>query len=324
MGSDPIALPFLESLREAVPEIELVGVFTQPDRPKGRGQKLHANEIKEWALRQELRVRQPERCGAVDEAWLVENEVTLILVMAYGQILKPGLLSLPPLGVYNLHASLLPKLRGASPIHTAIASGEIRTGVSLMRIIPPLDAGPFCDQEVVGITPQTTSASLIDALAQASVALIRRALPRVLDDRALWQIQRADDVTFCRRIFKEDAQLDFQATAITLDRRIRAFQPWPGTVFDYRGTLLKIGSVEVVERGGHPPGTLHCENETVYITCGKGSLRLLTLQRPGGKMLPTKDFLHGFPLQNGVRLTSKPMAPLVSRRPFPWKWRPGG
>lgn len=323
MGSDPIALPFLESLKESVPSIELVGVFTQPDRPKGRGQKLQANAIKEWAADQGISILQPERCGAADEAWLTANDVDLILVMAYGQILKASLIDLPKLGTYNLHASLLPKLRGASPIHTAIASGEEKTGVSLMRIVPALDAGPFCAQEDILITPSTTAAILIEAIANASIRLIERALPSVIDNTAQWTEQASEDVTYCRRIFKEDARLDFNQPAETLERRIRAFHPWPGTVFEYEKTPLKIGAADVIPEMGYPVGTLIHGNDEIILACSTGGLRLTKLQRPGGKMLPTKEFLRGFPLQNHSVIESQQMAPLVAQKPFPWKWRPG-
>jgi|TARA_B110000037_G_C17128710_1_gene509952 methionyl-tRNA formyltransferase len=323
MGSDPIALPFLKSLPESLPAIELVGVFTQPDRPKGRGQKLQANAIKEWATEENLIVHQPARCGLENENWLATNEVDLILVMAYGQILKASLIDTPSIGTFNLHASLLPRLRGASPIHTAIASGEEKTGVSLMRIVPALDAGPFCAQEEISITPTTTASSLIEEIAVASVGLIKRALPSVLDHSAQWTEQAAGDVTYCRRIFKEDAQLDFNQTAASLEQRIRAFRPWPGSVFEYKGTILKIGSAVVVREADQPVGTLVCEESEVTLACGDGALRLTALQRPGGRLLPAKEFLLGFPLESGTVIASKPMAPLVALKAFPWEWRPG-
>ena len=323
MGSDPIALPFLRSLTETFPQLEMVGVFTQPDRPKGRGQKLQANEIKRWAQEATLPVRQPERCRAEDEKWLREQAVDLILVMAFGQILKASLIEIPRIGTFNLHASLLPKLRGASPIHTAIASGDSKTGVSLMRIIPALDAGPYCAQEEVEITPQLTAPELIQRIATASRQLIARALPAVLTQSAVWTEQAPQDVTYCRRIFKEDAGLDFRKSARELDQRIRAFQPWPGSLIDYQGIALKIGSAEVTEATGQAPGTLQVLAGTITIACGEGALRIQTLQRPGGKMLPSEAFLHGFELQNGATVSSVAMAPLVARKPFPWKWRPG-
>ncbi|MFP4282712.1 MAG: methionyl-tRNA formyltransferase [Opitutales bacterium] len=323
MGSDAIALPMLRSLAQTVPEVELCGVFTQPDRPSGRGQKLRPNAIKSWALEQDLPVRQPDRCGPADEDWLREAGVELLLVMAFGQILKRSLLAIPARGTFNLHASLLPKLRGASPIHTALASGEEVTGVSFMRIVPQLDAGPFCAQETLPIGPSTTAPELIAAIAEASVPLVARALPAVIAGTARFEEQSPGAVTYCRRLFKEDAALDFHAPATALHRRIRAFQPWPGTVIDYRGTPLKIGAASVGDALDAVPGTLLVGEGTCRVACGAGSLLLEQLQRPGGRLLPVGEFLRGFPLEQGAVLPSVPLAPLVARRPFPWRWRPG-
>lgn len=324
MGSDPIALPFLHTLERTVPAMRLCAIFTQPDRPKGRGQKLQPNAIKQWALEQGLPVRQPERCGRADEAWLDEEKIDLVLVMAYGQMLKPGFLQRPLLGVYNLHTSLLPKFRGASPIHTALVEGEETTGVTFMRVIPQMDAGPIIDQQPVAINAAMTAPDLIDALAQACVPLIERALPMVLSGTAIPKEQDLNAVIFCRRIFKEDAALDFRAPAALLDRRIRGFQPWPGSIFTIRGTPLRVGSATIVDSPGGDPGRIHRPSaDTLIVSCGTQALQLHHLQRPGGRMLPTSEFLRGFPLEPSDRIAEESMAPLTARRPFPWKWRPG-
>jgi methionyl-tRNA formyltransferase len=160
MGSDPIALPLLDALAVAhAGDIELVGIYTQPDRPSGRGMKLQANEIKQWALEHSLPIRQPEKLGQEDVDWLQEQRCDLLLVMAYGHILRQKLLDVPRLPPLNFHASLRPAA-GASPIETAIATGETRTGVTLMRIVRELDAGPMLDREVVEIAPEDDRASV--------------------------------------------------------------------------------------------------------------------------------------------------------------------
>lgn len=324
MGSDPIALPFLRALEQRVPQVELRGIFTQPDRPRGRGQKLQANEVKQWAQSRGLWVRQPERCGPPDEAWLRTQGIELVLVMAYGQILRPSFIGVPPRGIYNLHTSLLPRYRGASPIHTALACGESVTGVTLMEIIPEMDAGGIVAQETVAIGPTMTAPELIEALAHACLPLVQRALPGLLEGTVPIVPQDAKAATYCRRIFKEDGVLDFNAAADVLDRRIRAFQPWPGASFTYRQTPLRVGSARVVDGFAAAPGTIHLGPAGhPVIACSEGALELLELQRPGGRMLPIAEFLRGFDLVEGARAEGQPLAPLVGRRPFPWRWRPG-
>jgi methionyl-tRNA formyltransferase len=324
MGSDPIALPFLDVLEKTIPEVRLEAVVTQPDRPRGRGQKPQSNAIKEWALKRGHPVLQPERCGPAEARWVGEAGIDLVLVMAYGQILKPGFLAAPRRGIYNLHTSLLPSYRGASPIHTALAEGETVTGVSFMRLIPEMDAGPVLDQERVVIGSRMTAPELVAAMAAACLPLIARVLPRVLDGEAREEAQDPGAASYCRRLFKEDAALDFAAPAAVLDRRIRAFQPWPGALCALDDQPLRIGSASPVESRGAAPGTIQRPDaRTVRVDCGEGALELLTLQRPGGRMLAADEFLRGFDLPAGAVLRGQPMAPLVAPRPFPWNWRPG-
>lgn len=317
MGSDAIALPALEMLGSAPPvPLECVGVFTQPDRAKGRGMRLQENAIKRWAKERDIPVRQPDRCGDADCQWILEQEVDLILVMAYGQILRKSLLSIPRLGVLNLHASILPRLRGASPIPTAIACGYRETGVSLMKIVPKLDAGPVCDAEKVVIDEEIDGPALAGAMGQACVPLLSRALPAVIAGEAKFVEQEESEVTFSRIIRKSDAILDFRRSAKELYNHIRAFQPWPGAQFSYEGVVIKIGAAQAKEDSGRqiPPGTLHIEaSGTIGVHCGEGYLQLHKLQRAGGKMLSAPEFLRGFPMINGKCLESQPMEPLEKK-----------
>lgn len=315
MGSDPIAIPMLDMLVDAPPlPLEWAGVFTQPDRPTGRGLRLRANAIKQWAIEHQLTVRQPERCGPEDESWLREQGVDLILVMAYGQMLKRTLIGIPPLGTLNLHASLLPKLRGPSPIATAIACGHKTTGVSLMRIVPKMDAGPVMDCEPVAILPEMTSPLLAEALADASAELLQRNFPAILAGSAKFQPQNENEATYCRIIRKEDARLDFRRGAGELHDQIRAFQPWPGALVEYEGVTLKIGGTAMAgESGGRSgePGELRVEcGKRTWIVCGDGLLEVLSWQRPGGRMMPTADFLRGFSMRDGARFESYALEPL--------------
>jgi len=318
MGSDPIALPLLESLA-AVEELELVGVFTQPDRQRGRGHKVQMGPIKAWALAQNIPVFQPQKCGPEEEAWLEANQIELILVMAYGQLLKRSLLELPRLGTWNFHASLLPKYRGASPIATAIAEGETETGVTLMQIVPKLDAGPMLDAERVPIAPQATGPAVATLIGAACVPLWQRAQPSILDGQTQPALQDEAAVTYCRILDKDDAALDFAQPATALHHRIRAFQPWPGARVICGEDILKVGQAEAIDGDVQaPPGTIVGEHAdgSVDVACGQGHLRLQALQRPGGKMLPTADFRRGYPLNKGKTLTSQPMRILSGPTPF--------
>lgn len=317
MGSDPIALDLLDELRlHQTARVELVGIFTQPDRRTGRGMQVRENEIKKWALRQSLPVLQPDRCGPQEEQWLRDQGVELILVMAYGQILRNSLLEIPRLGAWNWHASLLPAYRGASPIHTAVACGEVETGLSLMRMVTRLDAGPVAGTERVIIDGEEQTPEVITRLRAACVPLLRRHLDALCAGTLATEPQQEDLVTYCRPLTKDDAVLDFRASALDLHHRIRAFQPWPGALLPYENVPLKVGRARIVIKRPEAPGTLMVENGRVVVHTGEGALELLELQRPTGRMLPTEEFLRGFPLKSRTTLVSRPMPPLVSRTPF--------
>src|SRR5476651_2552211 len=221
LGSDAIALPLLNWLAgEGSTHAQVVAVFTQPDRPVGRGQKIQPNAIKAWALAHGLPVHQPEKLTEDVRAQLAALAPDVALVMAYGHILRDAFIATPRLGTLNLHTSLLPKYRGASPIQTAIASGERETGVTLMRIIRELDAGPIADVERVPIAPRDTASDIEARLSAACVPLLARALPRLRDGSLAFTPQDDSAATYCRRLDKDDGALDFSAPASTLAARI--------------------------------------------------------------------------------------------------------
>ncbi|GHB95576.1 methionyl-tRNA formyltransferase [Cerasicoccus arenae] len=317
-GSDPISLPLLDWLRDTPPAgSRLVGVVSQPDRPKGRGKKLAPNEISAWALANNIELLRPEKPGTELEDWLRSHDIALALVMAYGHILKKSLLATPPLGFVNFHASLLPAYRGASPIETSVANGEAETGVSLMRIIPKMDAGAVCDAERVAIEHNDTGGSMREKLAVACVPLIERGLPALLEGRAEFTEQDAEAVTYCRKLVKADGALDFNAKADELAARINGLFPWPGGFCDYQGTRLKVKSA-VAETGHGAPGEILAANvDGLTVACGEGAIRIYELQRPAGKMLSVGDFLRGFPLDSGTFLDGGELTKLVSKAPFP-------
>jgi methionyl-tRNA formyltransferase len=342
LGSDAIALPLLHWLAgEGAGVAEVIAVFTQPDRAVGRGQKVVPNAIKTWALERGLPVHQPEKITPEVLGQFAALRPDLGLVMAYGHILRDDFIGTPRLGTLNLHTSLLPKYRGASPIQTAVASGETETGVSLMRIVRELDAGPVADVERVGIGPLDTALEVEAKLAAACVPLVARSLPRLAAGTLAFTAQDRSAATFCRKLEKTDGALDWSAPAAALAARINGLFPWPACAFGFHDQTLKIGladaasttgerqlSVDVTEgaaRGERQllddkspePGTvLGADAAGVLVATGQGVLRLRRLQRPGGKMLPAGEFVRGFPLVAGTVLASGPMAPLVAAAPF--------
>jgi methionyl-tRNA formyltransferase len=246
LGSDPIALPLLEWLAgEGKTVAEVVGVFTQPDRPVGRGQKITANAIKSWALARGLPVFQPEKLDESVHQQLAALACDVALVMAYGHILKDDFIATPRLGTLNLHTSILPKYRGASPIQTAIANGERETGVTLMRVVRKLDAGPVADVEHVPIQKLDTALEVEAKLACACVPLLARALPKLRENTLAVAPQDETEATFCRKLVKEDGALDFSEAASALAARINGLFPWPACSVEIGGQVIKIGLADV-------------------------------------------------------------------------------
>lgn len=350
LGSDSIALPLLEWLNmEARSVAEVIGVFTQPDRAVGRGQQVVANGIKRWALQRALPVFQPEKLTEEVRLQLESLQADMALVMAYGHILRDAFIATPRLGTLNLHASLLPNYRGASPIQTAIACGEKETGVSLMRIVRKLDAGPVADVERVSIDARDTASEVEQKLGLACVPLLQRNLPRLAEGSLVFHPQEDERATYCRRLVKADGVIDFRIPAFQLAARINGLFPWPSCTVAIAGQVIKIGraAAETEGRGegegvdkpavdassmeleisarttpdflSRTPGlVIGMDTEALRIATGSGVLRLLSLQRPGGRMLSAPEFMRGFPLPPGTILPSETMSRLVDDKPFKW------
>ncbi|WP_309025956.1 methionyl-tRNA formyltransferase [Pelagicoccus enzymogenes] len=315
MGSDPIALPGLEAIVAGrCGDIELVAVYTQPDRPRGRGKKVVPNEIKTWALEHGLPVCQPEKMGKVERLEIEAMQVDSILVMAYGHLLSQKLIDTPRLGIWNLHTSLLPKYRGASPIQCAVASGDSETGVSLMKLVREMDAGPVLDVERVCIGEEDTALDVEARLAAACTPLLERGLPLVHAEKAKVVEQDASQVSFVRKLVKEDGELDFKAPASVLARRINGLFPWPATRARLGDVSIKLGLAvaEAQSFVGEPGTVIGVEAGGLRIACGDGSLLLKKLQRPGGKMLDATDFARGFELPKNAMFESREMSELVT------------
>lgn len=322
MGSDAIALPVLDWLAGSG-AAAIVAAFTQPDRATGRGQKVQANAIKQWAAERGIPVHQPVRFDAAEQARLTAIAPDLTLVMAYGHILRQAVIDVPRLGTFNFHTSILPKYRGASPIQTAVASGDTVTGVTLMRMVLELDAGPVADVERVAIGPRDTAADVEARLAQACVPLLQRCLPAIAAGTQGFAPQPSAAASFCRRLEKADGVLDFSAPAAQLAARINGLHPWPGGTVEMAGQAVRLGLADVGRSWDEQPraaGTVvGADADGLLVTTGEGILRLRRLQRAGGRMLEAAEFLRGFPVPPGTILPSRPMPALVAAQPFPFR-----
>ncbi len=318
LGSDEIALPAFRAAA-ALPGVVIVAVYSQPDRPAGRGQEIQPNAVTAWARAAGHVVRQPERLGPEHAAELAADGVDLGVVMAYGQILKDDFLAAPRLGLVNFHGSPLPALRGATPVEGALASGWARTGVSLQQVVRRLDAGPLHASAHLDIGPDEGRAALRARLGELAGRLAATALPEILAGRSSPRPQDEAAATFTRRLTRADAALDFRVSAATLAARIRALEGWPGSTCEHAGVVLKVGaaSAEAAAPGAAPGTILSADRNGVRVACGDGALAMTRLQRPGGRMLPAGEFLSGHPLAPGEVLASVPMPPLVGDAPFP-------
>jgi methionyl-tRNA formyltransferase len=318
MGSDPIAIPLLDWLiADGSQQVELAVIYTQPDRAVGRGQRVAPNAIKRWATEHNIRVRQPDRLTGTERAILADDAADAALVMAYGHILREAFINTPRLGTLNLHASLLPAYRGASPIQSAIASGDRETGVSLMRIVRELDAGPVADVERLPIAATDTAIDVETKMAAACIPLVARNLAALQNGSLQFVEQHHAAASFCRKLTKADGVLDFRTSAPLLAARINGLHPWPGCRINYADQVIRIGGARVatdIEANGVSPGTVLASTRgRLIVATGERCLELSRLQRPGGRMLPGADFLRGFSMAEGSRIESQPMPELVTR-----------
>ena len=318
LGSDEIALPAFAAVR-ALPDTEVVAVYSQPDRPAGRGQEVRPNPVAAWARAEGLMLLQPEKLEAADAAHLVSLQADLGVVMAYGQLLKEDFLAAPRLGFVNFHGSLLPELRGATPVEGALALGLAETGVSMQQVVRKLDAGPIHASARTVVQSGEGRAALRARLGVIAGELATAALPSVLSATSVPVPQDEAKVTYARRLTRADAPLDFRQPAAVLRQRIHSVEGWPGSTFDHRAALIKVGAATVEDSvAAAAPGTIVAADRAgVRIACGQGVLVVTQLQRPGGKMLSAGEFLAGYPLAVGEVLSSAEMPAFVSDRPFP-------
>ncbi len=293
MGSPDFAVPALRALSAAH---DVVAVYCQPPRPAGRGKHLHKCPVHEAAEALGIDTRTPVRLRAPGEAEaFAALDLDAAVVAAYGLILPRTFLEAPRRGCLNIHASLLPRWRGAAPIQAAILAGDERTGITVMQMDAGLDTGATLLREAVPIGPRDTAATIHDVLAQLGASLVLRALAENPPPVA----QPEQGVTYAARLTREDGRLDWTADAAALDRRVRAFTPWPGTFTTLAATAVKILAAEPVQGSGRPGTVL---DDALTVACGTGALRLTRVQAPGGAAMDASAFLRGHPIPPGTVL----------------------
>ncbi len=301
MGSPEFSLPSLRLLAQHFP---VVGVVTQPDREAGRGRKLTPPPVKTLALELGLPLIQPEKLrDPAAMAQLAAWAPDLIVVAAFGQILRPAVLDLPRFGCINVHGSLLPRGRGAAPIQAAILNGDLQTGITIMKMDPGVDTGPMLAQRALEILPDDTAHSLSQRMAELGARLLVETLPRYLNGELPPVPQPTEGATYAPMLKKEDGLLDFSQPAASLALRVRAFNPWPGAYTLWQGNVLKILRAQAAPAGAASPalapGATFQVNGLPAIACGAGCLLLEEVQPAGKKPMPGKVFLNGSRVWSG-------------------------
>jgi methionyl-tRNA formyltransferase len=300
-GTPEFAVPSLKAILDSTHQVVLV--VAQPDRPAGRGLKLRKPPVAELALSLRIPLVQPARIRNEEMLETIRaSGCELAVVVAYGKILPAALLEIPPRGFINVHASLLPKYRGAAPIQRAIESGERITGVTIMRIDEELDHGPMFAKAEVTIGPDERAPSVAARLAEAGGRLLVEQLDRIEAGTAVETPQEHAAATHAAKIDKAEGRVDWRESARTLYDRFRAFDPWPGLYADIRGEVVKLTEVAPVAEGGKP-GTLLRADEDAVVGCGEGALRLRLLQRPGKRPASSADVLRGLGIGPGDELS---------------------
>ncbi len=292
-GTPEFALPMLEALFESPHEI--CAVFTQPDRPSGRGQKLHASPIKQFALENNLPVIQPQTLRDSEiQQQIAQMHADVMIVVAYGLIVPQVVLSMPRLGCINVHASLLPRWRGAAPIQRAILAGDAETGISIMQMEAGLDTGPVFERRSCEITQNDTGSSLHDKLAQIGAESLMNTLNKLMADTAHTIAQNDQYTTYAAKITKEEANIQWQQSALDINRLVRAFNAWPVAYSTLNNQHIRIWQATPLnQHSSSLPGTIIQSNKhEIIIATGNGDLRLDSLQLPGGKMLAAREILN--------------------------------
>lgn len=310
MGTAELACPSLKALA-ADGQYQVVQVITQPDRPQGRDLKLQPSPVKATALELGLEVFQPEkvRCAEAQKT-IASQKPDIIVVAAYGQILPQSLLDLPRWGCLNVHASLLPKHRGAAPIQWAILNDDAETGVTIMRVDAGLDTGDILTVEKTAILESDNAQTLHDRLAMMGARLLVQTIPNYIAGQIQPRPQSNDQASYARKITKQDGLIDWSLSAHQIWNRVRAFAPWPGA-FSYTDVpapiIIKIWEAIPVNAPTRSPGEIiSADASGILVACGQQALKLTTIQREGKRRMPSGQFLAGCHLAAGQRLTAPP------------------
>jgi methionyl-tRNA formyltransferase len=304
MGTPDFAVPSLRVLLEEKEQVEVIGVVTQPDRPKGRKKVLTPPSVKVEALNHDLPVFQPQKLRSEEGIRRVlELQPDLIVTAAYGQILPEPVLEAPKYGCINVHASLLPKYRGGAPIHHAIINGEKETGVTIMYMVKALDAGDMLLQRAIPITSEDNVGTMHDKLANLGAELLKEVLPSILDGTVQAVPQDDEQATFAPNITREDEKIDWKRSARELDCQIRGLCPWPVAYTMWKGKPFKIWKASVVnEETQDEPGTvIRLDADGIVVATGNGMLRLTEVQPSGKKPMSAKQFINGRQMKAGDR-----------------------
>jgi methionyl-tRNA formyltransferase len=301
-GTPDFAVPCLEALTEVA---DVVRVFCQPDRPSGRGMKLTAPPVKELALARGVEVEQPTKLKPPEFAEHLRSlQADFALVVAYGRILPRAVLDASGLGSLNVHASLLPRWRGAAPIQWSIVHGDRTTGVTLMQMDEGLDTGPMLATRSLDVGPDETAGELATRLSALGASIVREEIPRFVRGELTPIAQDESRATLARILQKEDGRIDWTKPARAVHDHARGMSPWPGAVATLDGKPLKIHRTAVIDEDGDrgEPGAMRAGDDRIEVACGRGAIAVLELQAEGRKRMSARDFLRGHPLESGARL----------------------
>ncbi|RDU24323.1 methionyl-tRNA formyltransferase [Anaerosacchariphilus polymeriproducens] len=301
MGTPDFSVGTLEALIQAGHEITMV--VTQPDKPKGRGKTMHFCAVKEAALSYGLPIYQPKKIREKECIEYLKNiEADIIVVVAFGQILTKEILEMPLYGCINVHASLLPKYRGAAPIQWAVINGETETGVTTMKMDEGLDTGDMIMKTVVPVDKEETGGSLFKKLSIEGAKLCVKTLEALENKTAVYEKQNEEDFTYAKMIKKQMGRIQWTDSAVVIERLIRGLNPWPSAFTGLNGKTLKIWKANVIEKEGMPGEVLEVTKESLIVGTGKGALAIEELQLEGKKRMGIDTFLRGVTIEKGTKL----------------------